>query len=156
MNRTVTLVIAALVILAGIIWFTGRSPEEAVQTATDAANTATEAAGDAAEAAGDAAGAAADAVNSAAGALSAELSGLLDGAGLSSLQDTLSGLNLDGFDASLLDPANFDLNSLMESLGAAGLAQDASASLQGVIEQASASPDLLSELLAQIKALLGL
>ena len=149
MNKFLIIAVAIVVAIAGFFWLGGRSAEDVEQVASDAATTAVDAASDAADAAGDA-------VSAAAGSVSEELSGLLEGADLSALGDTLKGLKLDGFDVSTLDPSNFDLTKLMEGLGAAGLSQEAMGSLNGVFEKVKDSPELLAELLTQIKSLLGL
>lgn len=127
---------------------TANAASEAVSAATDAA---TDAANATAEAATDVANAATDAATDA----GASVTNLLSGAGLD-LSQTLSGLNLEGFDAALLDPATYNLDNLMNALGTAGLSAEAATGLRSVLTQASETPALLAEVLNQIKTALGL
>jgi hypothetical protein len=127
---------------------TADAASEAVSAATDAA---TDAASATADAATDVANAATDAVTDAA----ASVTGLLSGAGLD-LSQAFNGLNLQGFDATLLDPATYNLDNLMTALGTAGLSAEAATGLRDVLTKASETPAVLAEVLNQIKTALGL
>jgi cytoskeletal protein RodZ len=127
---------------------TANAASEAVSAATDAA---TDAANATAEAATDVANAATDAATDAA----ASVTSLLSGAGLD-LSQAFNGLNLQGFDAALLDPATYNLDNLMNALGTAGLSAEAATGLRDVLTKASETPALLAEVLNQIKTALGL
>jgi hypothetical protein len=145
-------VVAVVVIFFGYFAFFAGGGEEAVQATGDAADAVADAASDAASAAADAAS---DAASAAAGAASS-VTDMLKEAGLGDLSQSLSGLNLEGFDASLLDPTGFNLDGLMAALGSAGLSEEASTGLSDVLSKVAESPDVLAEVLKQIKVALGL
>lgn len=174
MSRNLIFAIVALaVLLIGYFLFfaggaqdvaetAGQAVETAAGAATDAANATANAASEAVSAATDAASATADAATDVANAATdaatdavASVTNLLSGAGLD-LSQTLSGLNLEGFDAALLDPATYNLDNLMNALGTAGLSAEAATGLRNVLTQASETPALLAEVLNQIKTALGL
>jgi hypothetical protein len=145
-------IVAVAVLLIGYFMFFAGGAEDVVESAGDAADAVTGAASDAASTAAETAS---DAVSAASGA-AASVTEMLSGAGLGDLSQSLSGLNLEGFDASLLDPANFNLDGLMTALGSAGLSGEAATGLQNVLTQVAVTPDMLAEVLNQIKSALGL
>ena len=141
MSRLIISIVAIIVLLIGYFAFFAGGTQDVVETAEDAASTAADAASDAVASATDAATSVTD---------------ILSGAGLGDMSEALSGLNLDGFDTSLLDPASFNLDGLMGALSSAGLSDETATGLQEVLTQVIENPDMLSELLNQIKTALGL
>jgi hypothetical protein len=170
-------IVALAILLIGYFLFFAGGTQDVAETAGEAADAvagaATEAAGATADAAGEAVSAATEAASDAASAtadaatdvataatdaatdVASSVTNLLSGAGLD-LSQALSGLNLEGFDATLLDPATYNLDNLMNSLGTAGLSQEAATGLRNVLTTASETPALLAEVLNQIKTALGL
>jgi hypothetical protein len=149
MSRNLIYVIVAVAVIAiGYFAFFAGGAQDVVETAGDAVDAVTDAASDAANTVGDAADAASGAA--------ASITEMLSGAGLGDLSQSLSGLNLDGFDASLLDPANFNFDSLMTALGSAGLSGESATGLKDVLTQVAETPDMLAEILNQIRTALGL
>ncbi len=134
MSRLIISIVAVIILLIGYFAFFGGGTQDVVETAEEAASTAADAASDAA----------------------ASVTDMLSGAGLGDMSEALGGLNLDGFDTSLLDPANFNLDGLMGALSSAGLSEETASGLQEVLTQVIENPDMLSELLNQIKTALGL
>lgn len=161
MGRGLIVALAVVAVAAIAFFFFRGAPEDGadavtgsgVENAADAASGVAEQAADAATSAADAAAGAAESV--ADGAASA-VGDLLDGAGLGDLSEAFAGLDLAGFDASLLDPSNFDPEALMSALGTAGLGEETATSLQNALTTALDNPDLLSDLLGRIREALGL
>jgi len=161
MGRGLIIALAVVAVAAIAFLFFRGSPEGGLDTVSGSAvENAADAASDVAEQATDAATSAADAVAGAAenvadGAASA-VGDLLDGAGLGDLSEAFAGLNLDGFDASLLDTSNFDPEALMGAFSTAGLGEETATGLQNALTTALDNPDLLSDLLGRIREALGL
>jgi hypothetical protein len=158
MSRSVLIALAVLVIaVIGFFVFRGGGvdPGEALSDMGDAVESVAEGAADAVSGAADTASETAEGAADAVSGAMDSVGGVLEGAGIGDLSETLSGLDLEGFDTSLLDPASFDLDGLMQQLESAGLGGEAVANLRSALDTAAESPDMLADLLDRIRTALG-